>query len=90
MQIHTEFRENPRKSGQIYFKKKRGNTRKFAEIRTFFKKFRIPSEVKNALPWTPYSLHPRALKICCYCGGLSYDQEELFSDSGETKYYYIN
>jgi hypothetical protein len=20
----------------------------------FFKKFRIPSEVKNALPWTPY------------------------------------
>ncbi len=27
--------------------------RNFAEFRMFFKKFRIPSEVKNALPWTP-------------------------------------
>jgi hypothetical protein len=24
-----------------------------AEFRMFFKKSRIPSEVKNALPWTP-------------------------------------
>jgi hypothetical protein len=28
--------------------------RNSAEFRMFFKKFRIPSEVKNALPWTPY------------------------------------
>jgi hypothetical protein len=29
------------------------NSRNSAEFRLFFKKFRIPSEVKNALPWTP-------------------------------------
>ncbi len=28
--------------------------RNFAEFRMFYKKFRIPSEVKKALPWTPY------------------------------------
>ncbi len=44
MQIHTEFRGIPE-----YFSAK--NT---AEFRMFFKKFRIPSEDKNALPWTPY------------------------------------
>ncbi len=27
--------------------------RNSAEFRMFFKKFRIPSEAKNALPWTP-------------------------------------
>ncbi len=43
MQLHTEFREIP----GIFTAK---NT---AEFRMFFKKFRIPSEVKNALPWTP-------------------------------------
>jgi hypothetical protein len=47
MQIHTEFRGIP---GKIYYK----NT---AEFRVFFKKFRIPPEVKTALPWTPYP-HP--------------------------------
>jgi hypothetical protein len=36
----------PRNSGKFYYK----NT---AEFRMFFKNFRIPSEVKNALPWTP-------------------------------------
>jgi hypothetical protein len=45
MQIHTEFRGIP----GIFTAK---NT---AEFRMFFKKFRIPSEVKNALPWTPYT-----------------------------------
>jgi hypothetical protein len=45
MQIHTEFRGIP---GNFTAK----NT---AEFRMFFKKFRIPSEVKNALPWKPYS-----------------------------------
>jgi hypothetical protein len=43
MQIHPEFREIP---GSFTAK----NT---AEFLMFFKKFRIPSEVKNALPWTP-------------------------------------
>ena len=43
MQIHTEFRGIP---GSFTPK----NT---TEFRMFFKKFRIPSEVKNALPWTP-------------------------------------
>jgi hypothetical protein len=52
MQIHKEFREIPRNSGQFYCKKYRGIPRNFAEFRMFFKKFRIPSEVKNALPWT--------------------------------------
>ncbi len=37
------------------------NTAEFREISrnsaVFFKKFRIPSEVKNALPWTPYASH---------------------------------
>jgi hypothetical protein len=28
--------------------------RNSAEFLMFLKKFRIPSEVKNALPWTPY------------------------------------
>jgi hypothetical protein len=52
MQIHTEFREIP---GKLYYK----NTTEFREIprisMCFFKKFRIPPEVKKALPWTPYS-----------------------------------
>jgi hypothetical protein len=43
MQKHPEFSEIP---GKIYYK----NT---AEFREFFKKFRIPPEVKKALPWTP-------------------------------------
>ncbi len=55
MQIHTEFREIPRNSGKFYCKKYREIPRNSAEFRVFFKKFRIPSEVKNALPWTPYS-----------------------------------
>jgi hypothetical protein len=53
MQIHTEFRGIP---GKIYYK----NTAKFreilrnsAEFRVFFKKFRIPPEVKKTLTWTP-------------------------------------
>ncbi len=57
MQIHPEFREIP---GSFYCKKYRGIpgiSRNFAEFRMFFKKFRIPSEVKNALPWTPYWQH---------------------------------
>ena len=40
----------PRNSGHFYCKKYRGIPRNFAEFRKFFKKFRIPSEVKNALP----------------------------------------
>jgi hypothetical protein len=40
MQIHTEFR-----GIQGHFTAKNS-----AEFRMFFKKFRIPSEVKNALP----------------------------------------
>jgi hypothetical protein len=47
----------PRNSGQFYCKKDRGIPRNFAEFRMFFKKFRIPSEVKNPLPWTPYMSH---------------------------------
>jgi hypothetical protein len=54
MQINTEFRGIPRNSGKFYCKKYREIPRNSAEFRMFFKKFRIPSEVKNALPWTPY------------------------------------
>ncbi len=43
MQTHTEFRE-------ILLQKIPWNS---AEFHMFFKKFRIPSEVKNSLPWTP-------------------------------------
>ncbi len=43
MQTHTEFRGIP---GSFTAK----NT---AEFRMFLQKFRIPAEVKNALPWTP-------------------------------------
>jgi hypothetical protein len=51
MQIHTEFR------GDFTVK----IPRNFAEFRMFFKKFRIPPEVKKALPWTPYT-RPRVSK----------------------------
>jgi hypothetical protein len=51
MQIHKEFCGIP----GIFTAK---NTAEFRGIPRnpvcFFKKFRIPSEVKNALPWTPY------------------------------------
>jgi hypothetical protein len=47
IQIHKEFRGIP-----ANFTAK--NTAKFRGIPYVFKKFRIPSEVKNALPWTPY------------------------------------
>jgi hypothetical protein len=47
----AKFRGIP---GKIYYKKYRGIPRNSAEFRVFFKKFRIPPEVKKALPWTPY------------------------------------
>jgi hypothetical protein len=43
MQIHKEFRGIPENF----------TAKNTAEFRIFLKKFRIPSEVKNALPWTP-------------------------------------
>jgi hypothetical protein len=57
MQIQTKFRGIPRIPGIFTAKNTaefRGIPRNSAEFRMFFKKFRIPSEVKNALPWTPY------------------------------------
>jgi hypothetical protein len=50
MKIHKKFRGI---QGKFYCK---NNT----EFCMFFKKFRIPPEVKKALPWTPY-LEVRAL-----------------------------
>jgi hypothetical protein len=52
MQIHTEFREIPWNSGKNLLQKYRGIPRNSAEFRVFFRKFRIPPEVKKALSWT--------------------------------------
>ncbi len=43
----------PRKSAKFRVVLLQKIPRNSAEFRMFFKKFRIPSEVKNALPWTP-------------------------------------
>jgi hypothetical protein len=42
----------PRKSAEFRAFLLQKIPRNSAEFRMFFKKFRIPSEVKNALPWT--------------------------------------
>ncbi len=55
--------EIPLNSGKFYCKKYRGIPRNSAEFRMFFKKFRIPSEVKNELPWTPYMPHLISLTV---------------------------
>ncbi len=61
MQLHTEFRGIP----GIFTAK---NTAEFRGIPYVFHTFRIPSEVKNALPWTPYLYQSILIKVLiCKC-----------------------